>query len=270
LKKELQASTEAGSFSDWMYFDRGRLSLAARPWSPALQLALDKEKEKEKEKESAEAKKKEQSEEKKEEAKPEEKKSDKKSAEKPAEEDKRNEEDRAFLKWIDEHAKDAFVPWTHFDHPDLKGKEVEIGGFAPFAKSNPPEPRLADLSTRHGAFLTQLVQKLPRVGVRATEIKNLGKSVYDLTIRIENSGYLPTAIAQGSTSREVRRTRLTLQVPGTALLAGNRITQFDPIPGSGGSKEAHFVLYLPNTRSLDLEVASELGGTVKTTVQLPE
>ena len=31
-----------GTFSDWIYFHRGRLSLAARPWSPALQLALGK------------------------------------------------------------------------------------------------------------------------------------------------------------------------------------------------------------------------------------
>src|SRR5262245_851260 len=42
LKRELSASSEAGTFSDWMYFHRGRLSLAAKPWSPALQLELAK------------------------------------------------------------------------------------------------------------------------------------------------------------------------------------------------------------------------------------
>ena len=45
LKKELTAGSEPGTFPDWMYFHRGRLSLAARAWSPALQLELSKAKE---------------------------------------------------------------------------------------------------------------------------------------------------------------------------------------------------------------------------------
>ena len=49
LSKELDGASEPGTFSDWMYFHRGRLSLAARPWDPALAVALAKPHEKGKE-----------------------------------------------------------------------------------------------------------------------------------------------------------------------------------------------------------------------------
>ena len=40
LGKEMECISEPGTFSDWMYFQRGRLSLAARPWDAALALEL--------------------------------------------------------------------------------------------------------------------------------------------------------------------------------------------------------------------------------------
>src|SRR5262249_38672820 len=135
VKKDRSGQSEPGTFSDWMYFHRGRFSLAARPWSPALQLELAKAKPGE-EGDAAKGK----------EAKPkpaadptpapgEDKAKPAAAAaaaEKPGaagkEEDKRNEEDRAFLKWADENATNIFVPWKRFEHPDFPGKKVEIGG----------------------------------------------------------------------------------------------------------------------------------------------
>ena len=105
LKKELSGATEPGTFSDWMYFHRGRLSLAARAWTPALQVELAKSaKETDKpkdEKKAADDKK----DEKKTtdqagEAKKDEKPAAEKSSDKKKEPDARNEEERAFLKWI--------------------------------------------------------------------------------------------------------------------------------------------------------------------------
>src|SRR5439155_8815497 len=129
-------------------------------------------------------------------------KTDKKPATKP-EGDNRNEEDRAFLKWIDENAPESFVPWKEFKHPDFPGNKVEIGGFAPFAKTNPPEKLLEEFAKSHSKFLTDLAGKSPRIAVRKAEAKPLGAAVYEVTIQIENSGYLPTSLAQGTLTREV-------------------------------------------------------------------
>ncbi len=263
LKKELTGSSEPGTFSDWMYFHRGRLSLAARPWSPALALELAKSKagkegdkpkdEKSPGDESAETKK---------EAKPE------KPA--PKKEDTRNEEDRAFLKWLDEHAPAAFVPWKPFAHPDFPGRKVEIGGFAPFAKVNPPEKLLAELAQQQGQFLTGLAGKLPRVGIRKAEVKHLGNRIYDVTIQVENAGYLPTALAQGSLTREVDPTRVVLNLDQREILSGTKTTMLGPIEGSGGMKEVRYILHAKDRTNVEVQVISTLGGSARTTLELKE
>ena len=269
LKKELAPATEPGTFSDWMYFHRGRLSLAARPWSPALARELVKGKAKEagdKPKEEKEA-----TPETKDETKADTDPPPKKAADKgkPAP-DNRNEDERAFLKWIDENAPELFVPWKEFTHPDFPGKKVEIGGFAPFAKSNPPERFLDDLVKKQGRFLTDLAGKFPRLSIRKTEAKPLGDSVYDVTIQVENTGYLPTSLAQGATTREVFSTRLVLKLDNKAFLSGIRTTLLGPIEGNGGMKEVRFVLHAKDRKTIDLEVISMLGGSIQATLELKE
>ncbi len=276
LKKELSGASEPGTFSDWMYFHRGRLSLAARPWSPALQLELAKGKSKddtkakdEKPKDDAAKSKDEKPADgtaKKEDAA---KKPDEKPADKGRESDTRNEEDRAFLKWIDENAKEEFLPWTSYAHPDFPGKKVEIGGFGPFAKSNPPERLLGDLCPKHGKFLTDLAGKLPRIGLRKAEAKHLGESVYDITVEVENTGYLPTALAQGGLTREVHPTRVVLKMEDKLILSGARVTMLNAIPG-GESKEARWVVRSKGEKKLDIEVVSMIGGRIQTSIELKE
>lgn len=274
LKKELTGASEPGTFSDWMYFHRGRLSLAARPWSPPLQLELVKpksEKEKsvgagQKEKEPADSK-------------PAEKKDEKNSATKSTSEKKpdakpktssenRNEEERSFLKWIDENAPEMFVPWKTFNHAEFSGKKVEIGGFAPFAKTNPPEKFLEEWANKHSKFLTDLADKLPRIGIRRAEAKHLGESIFEVVVQIENTGYLPTALAQGVTTREILPTRVTFEIEKENILAGVKTSMLGPIDGSGGMKEIRCTLRAKGKEKLGLEVISALGGTVKTTIDL--
>ncbi len=249
-----------------MYFHRGRLSLAARPWSPALQIELAKVKPKEgddKPKPDDKAK----------EEKPKDDKAAdaKKDAEKKkAEDDKRNEEDRAFLKWVDASAPELFVPWKEFKHPDFAGKKAEIGGFAPFARSNPPEKLLADLADKHGKFLTALAGRLPRVGLRKSVVKPLGESVYDVTLQIENTGYLPTSLSQGGLTREVHQTRVVLKVDAKTILSGAKTTMLGPIEGSGGMKEVRYIVHAKERNKLEVEIISMLGGTVQASVDLKE
>jgi hypothetical protein len=265
LKKELGGGTEPGAFSDWMYFHRGRLSLAARPWSPALQLELAKAAKAKDEKPKDEDAKKEN------ESRPDkpDAEKDKKTAEKGKEPDTRNEEERAFLKWIDENSKDSFVPWNAYEHPDFPGKKVEIGGFAPFVKTNPPEKLLAELAGKHGRFLTDLAGKLPRIAVRKTEAKHLGESVFDVTMQVENTGYLPTALAQGGLTREVHPTRVVLKTDPKHLLSGERTTMLNAIQ-AGEMKEVRWVVRAKGLKKLELEVVSMLGGRTQTSVELKE
>lgn len=255
LKKELEPHQTNGTFADWMYFHRGRLALATKPWSPALQVEWSKGSGGKTNEPAG--------------ATPKEPAGVPKPAPKPAEGDAaRNDEARAFLRWLDTNAPSAFVAWKRIEHPDFPGKEVEVGGFAPFAQSNPPENLLEDLVKRHVTFLNSLPSKLPRVEIRKSVVRHLGNSVFDVEVDIANRGYLPTALAQGELSREVNATRVTLQVAEKSILSGTRRVMLGTLAGSGGREKARWILNgrdLPNAR---VEVVSALGGSAEVTLEL--
>jgi len=160
LEKEVEGTSMPGAFSDWMYFHRGRLSLAAKPWSPAVAVELSKAGKEDKEPED----KVEEQEQQDSESKPE--KSDERSdKDAKKDEDKRNQQERKELKWFDEHAPEAFIEWQPIEHPDFPGRRAEVGGYRPFALTNPPVEMVDEIAAKHADFLTKAAQRLPRIGV---------------------------------------------------------------------------------------------------------
>ena len=174
------------------------------------------------------------------------------------------------MKWADQNWPEAFVPWKAWEHPDFPGKKVEIGGFAPFARCNPPERLLEDNARRQAEFLTQLAGKLPRIGIRKIRVKHLGNSIYDVTVEVENTGYLPTVIAQGVVTREVNPTRVVLKLDDASVLSGSRRTMLGPIEGSGGMKEVRYILNGKGRAGVEVEVVSMLAGTAKANIELKD
>ena len=253
LNKELEAVSCPGTFSDWMYFQRGRLSLASRPWSPAVAVELS---------ESAEEEEKDEEEKTKENDRKNERVGSKKDK------DKRNETERSELKWFDEHAPRAFVQWQSIEHPDFPGRKVEVGGYAPFSLTNPPENIVEEVVGWHTDFLTTVMQRLPRIGIRKIEAKHLGQGTYDIEIQVENTGFLPTSLSQGQTTREVYPTRLVIELDDEYFLSGARITTLPVIPGSGGMVEARYIIYVPDRKKIGFEIISMLAGQVEGTINL--
>ena len=263
LDKELEGASEPGTFGDWMYYHRGRLSLAAGAWSPDMAVALCKAAEKKDDKEKKE--------------------NDGKSSESDggtddtrddkdgkAEEDKRNEDERKELKWFDEHSPEAFVEWCKVEHPDFPNRRVEIGGYRPFALTNPPAHRVKQIVSKHADFLTKTAQRLPRIGIRKIKTRHLGRSVYEVEIQIENTGFLPTVLSHGRRTREVHSTRLILKLDDEHFLSGSRMTSLPTIRGSGGMVEQRFVIRIPGRETVDFEVLSMLAGRLEGTIKLSE
>ena len=266
LEKELdEGSSVPGAFSDWMYFHRGRLSLAAKPWSPAIAVELSKAAEKTDEQTEDKAEEKEQQDS---ESKPE-KSNDRSGKDAKKDEDKRNEQERKELKWFDEHAPGAFLKWQPVEHPDFPGRRVEVGGCRPFALTNPPAAMVGEIAANQADFLTKAAQKLPRIGVRKVECRHLGRSVYEVKIQVENTGFLPTVLEHGRTTREIYPTRLVMELDNESFLSGSRITNLPAIQGSGGMVELRYIVRAPEQQKIDFEVISMLAGKVKGSVKLP-
>ncbi len=256
LDKELEDISCPGTFSDWMYFHRGRISLAARPWSPALAVELSKAAEKKKQAED----------EKDSESGLEDEKKNKDNSSK--DDDKRNEKEREELKWFDEHAPQSFVKWQAIEHPDFPNQRVEVGGYSPFALTNPPAQMLEQITAKNTDFLTTVAQRLPRIGIRKVETRHLGRSVYEVKIQVENTGFLPTLISQGQTTREVYPTRLIIELDDKFFLSGARITNLPLIRGSGGMEEVLYIIRAYDRRKINFEVISILAGQVTGTIDL--
>lgn len=257
LGKEMECLSEPGTFGDWMYFQRGRLALAARPWDAALARAISEPK---KEKVPAGGDKKEDAS-----SDPNAVQGDKKSAKN---QDKRGEEERLQLQWFDKHAPEAFVSWQAVEQPDFPGRRVEVGGYRPFARTNPPREMLAEVATKQGDFLTELVRKLPRLGISKIECRLLADSVYEIQIHVVNTGWLPTALSHGETTQEVYPTRVVLELEPECFLAGAKTTVLPTLAGSGGTAKVRYTIHVVNRREVRFQVVSMLAGRVEGTVEL--
>jgi hypothetical protein len=269
LSKEMECVSEPGTFSDWMYFQRGRLSLAVRPWDAALARALAEPKKPDdggrKTEEGAEAA--EDRDDKKDDSSdPNASNAGKKSSKKG--EKKRGEEEREELKWFDEHAPEAFVPWQAVEHPDFKGRRVEVGGYRPFALTNPPLPMLTEVVAKQGDFLMELARRLPRIGIGKIECHLLADSIYGIEIHVADTGFLPTALAHGETTQEVYPTRLVLDLEPACFLAGARTTFLPAIAGSGGIAKARYTIRAAGRQEIHFKVVSMLGGQAEGTIAL--
>jgi hypothetical protein len=257
LGKELEGASEPGTFSDWMYFHRGRLSLAVRPWDAALAQGL--------------------SEPQKAEDKPAQEEHDKacdpnatKEEKKPSKKGDHDKDERQELAWFDQHAPEAFLAWQAVDHPDFPGRRVEVGGYRPFARTNPPVEMLAEIAAKHGDFLTLVAQRLPHIKISRVECHLLADSLYEIEIHVENAGFLPTALAHGETTLEVYPTRVVLDLEPECLLAGTKVTMLPAIPGSGGTAKARYTLRVANRQEIRFQVISMLAGRVEGKIELLE
>ena len=158
-----------------------------------------------------------------------------------------NPEDSKWLKYSDEKRAGGggagFIEWKEFDHPQL-GK-VEIGGFVPGFRMNPPEEELARLADEQAKFVALVAGKLPRITLETPRVESVGPGgggVWRITARVVNSGYFPSLSAIGVKARRQLSTVLTPDVPVARIISGPKNARFGAIPGSGGAQEQEWII----------------------------
>jgi hypothetical protein len=162
---------------------------------------------------------------------------------------------------------DAFADWSSYDHPELGA--VEIGGFMPYATTNPPADQLPDLGRQHGEFVVRLAGMLPRINIVDTEVTAHGGGVFTVTAEVENTGYLPTSLQHGVVSRAVQPTLVRIQVDPESILTGNaKSSAVQKLEGSGSRAEFSWVIRAEEGETVEIWVRSQKGGTDTATVTL--
>ena len=175
--------------------------------------------------------------------------------------------DATLLKALQDAEIDGFVEWTGYNHPDLG--QVEIGGFRPYATTNPPAAQLADLGAKHGQFTVRVASMLPRVRIADTEVTDHGGGVFTVEATIENTGLFPASLQHGIVSRSVQPTTVQIQVEPDTILTGNaKSSTLQQLDGSGSRAEFSWVIQGTPGSTIEIRVRSQKGGSDSATVTL--
>jgi len=278
-----------GSLSEWAYFHYGRWSFACRGWwipqvksedekgkaQPADEKASKGESAEDKPSEEASPEKKaegESSEKKTSDEKPAGQKSaERESGEKKSAEEKRGAEDLNALRWFARQKIDGFVDWKQIAHPDFPRRKVEVGGFKPFLRLNPPADQLEPLAEKHWQFVRRLVELLPRLAIQQTKAEPLGEGVWRITVVVVNRGYLPTESQMGRTTREPHPLQIQLELPkGASLVTGHPRVELPALAGHGGKVEQTWLVRVAGAEPavLRLRVWSPSVGRVTKRIKL--
>jgi hypothetical protein len=175
--------------------------------------------------------------------------------------------DLRLLRWMDAEKIDGFVNWTPFKHPTLG--DVEIGGFKPYAMNNPPVAKIAELGRPHADFAVYLASLFPKIGVAEFTAANLGGGLFRIKAEVQNTGFLPTSMAQGQVARTVRATMVQLSLPQKDIVSGDSQTNNMPIlAGSGRRQSYQWIVKAKPGTTVTLKVVAQKGGTDTATITL--
>jgi len=177
-------------------------------------------------------------------------------------------DDAKRLRWIDAHADVArFVPWKPFQHPELGA--VEIGGFAPYARIEPPPAERAEIARKNVEFLLELGELLPRVRVVDARAHDLAGGLWEVKAAIENASMLPYPSALGERTGNVRALRVSLTLPkGAQLLAGRNVELVESLNGSGGRHEFRWLVRGAAPSDMRVSIDSDSAGAHETAVEV--
>lgn len=175
--------------------------------------------------------------------------------------------DLRLIRWMDAEKVEGFVAWQPFKHPTLG--DVEIGGFRPYALSNPAAANIAALGKSHTEFVTYLSSVFPRISIASSSVTSHGGGIYRIKAEVENSGLLPTASAQGVRSRSVKPTMVQIGVAPEDIISGSAKTSFFPaLAGSGRRETYEWIIKGKPGSTVTLKAVAQKGGTATATVTL--
>lgn len=178
--------------------------------------------------------------------------------------------DAKWLKWIDEkNGGQGFYAWTAYDHEQLG--PVEIGGFAPYLRVNPPEEKIPGFIKSHTDFAVFLAEQFAEIGLGDPSVKKLSSGLYRLTVKVHNHGKFPFCTSMGRRTRNVNPILVRLHFEDEKvmeLFGGNKRVDLNTLEASG-EKEYTWLILSPSGKKVDIALwARKGGGAVTKTVVL--
>lgn len=165
---------------------------------------------------------------------------------------KKLSDDAKWLAYFDNAGITGFVDWVPFDHPTL-GK-VEIGGFVPGVRVNPPSELLDDLAAKHTDFVLKVIEAQPKVVVDGPELTDLGSGLYEVRIAIINNGDMPTTTVFSRTTRGIKPVVVRLSASVDRIISGQRVDRVWGIDAHGNRSEHHWIFRSDDISNETIEI----------------
>jgi murein tripeptide amidase MpaA len=168
--------------------------------------------------------------------------------------------EKAWLDWNDrELTGSGFVAWHPFKHPQLG--DIEIGGWKPFTRDNPPVKYLAPLAEKELSFFLSYAAMTPLIKITDIKVESKGGSVYQVLMTVTNTGATPTASGQGILNRQTRPVLAILDLPGNAqLISGIKRVKAGHLAPSE-TKTVTWTITAPAGTTIKLTANAQRGGT---------
>jgi cell division septation protein DedD len=125
----------------------------------------------------------------------------------------------------------GFVAWHEVAHPVFGF--VEVGGFHPLFKLNPPANEFDALAAKQTAFVLELIDRLPTLAIPTPTVTSLGSGLYRIEASVMNSGRLPTVTAMGVTTRARLPVVARISSGIDSIVNGERVRKIETLaPGA--------------------------------------
>lgn len=110
---------------------------------------------------------------------------------------------------------------------------------------------------------------LPRVRIADAKVTALGGGIFNVTVEVENTGFLPTSLRHGQTSRSVGPTFVQIQVDDDDILSGaDKTTSVGVLAGSGTRESVTWVIRGQEGAQIEIKLHSQKSGDDTSTVTL--
>jgi len=172
-----------------------------------------------------------------------------------------------FLRWAEElQLENVFVPWTTVDHPDFPGRQVEVGGIAPFVMKNPPYRMTDSIAKKHTAFILDVAALRPQIDIVNLKTEKLGRNLTRITLDVINRGSFPTASQTGEQLRWMQKTVMRVNLGNNqTLLSGKPVDVMGAIDGHSSEERSWLIR---GSGSVTFRVGSEASGFKEVRVDL--
>lgn len=157
------------------------------------------------------------------------------------------------LNWFAANQIEGFVDWTPIVHPDFPNQTVEVGGFKPFYRLNPPAETIPSLIGPHVAWLLEVGGHLPTIELRDAKVESLGANLFRVTCKVTNTSFLPTMPEMGRVSREWYPLQVMLEGDqGSKLefIEGSQRNSISRLDGLGGNAEQSWIVRVSGEANL--------------------